>query len=260
MKRQTFYALALGAGIGCMSIFAPVENAFPAMSNIAYANKSLTLQEKMKKLLDLWLIEPIEDLIDTREDDYGAGISRGDETETHLIIFPGSAATLLPDSEVFFSWNRPGQYDYVIYDAQEKIVYKKYIDYKPKDISLIPAKLSPPLQENKKYTWALINRNTGTEAKSGFAILDKECEETITASLREMETINEPKKANLLRQAAFLQKISDEYPQEFDFYWLSRQILSAPEMDNRSLEKQYKKQKKVLLLRCEEHEQQQSKR
>ena len=124
---------------------------------------------------------------------------------------------------------------------------------------MVPVKLPRPLQENKVYTWALINRRTPKKYESAFVVLDKRYEEAVEVCLREIDEIG-PREEVPILQAAVLQQWSDKYPKEVDFYWLSRQILSAPEYDDDVLTEEYKKYKEQLLRLCKAHERKEEKR
>lgn len=262
--------LFFGMAVGFANSLFPIRGDFPFIEKVVFANQQTgpwMFWEKLKEN-----VESIKNFLDERwkatplgqqdSDSEDPGVKKRSDTaenEHELLMSPSPKSTVLPNTVIRFSWDGLDKYDFVIFDDQGEPIYRKTIEY---ESFVIPKKFIRPLEENKSYTWALTNNRTKVQYISVFTVLDKHYEEAVKACLQDIEEMPGTREEILLRQAAILQLWSEKYPRDVDFYWLSRQILSVSELDDKVLEEkqEYKEDKKRLLQLCELHERQQVKR
>ena len=97
----------------------------------------------------------------------------------------------------------------------------------------------------EKYSWSVDDDLNIFQ----FTVLDEQTEKEIIANLAEIDAKNFTVDERALQKARYLQLLSDNYPDEFDLYWLSAQLLSeiSPAAQKLSAEKF------DLLEKCEQH-------
>ena len=150
---------------------------------------------------------------------------------------PGYDVTLLMNFTIHFAWSDK----YSGNDAKKKFVIK---DKNGKKIfeEIIKAKLKP----SEKYSWSV-----GDNPKTyDFQVLDEQTENELLKNLSEIDSENHSPEGCAIKKSAYLQMLSDEYPENFDFYWLIAQWLSeiSPPSDSGLTKK-----KTELLQRCALH-------
>ena len=169
-----------------------------------------------------------------------SGASRGSDNELNLTPQPGFDVTLLSKQEVRFKWDEAEGNEFFIKDADGNIITERDINgFTYFDVALNSLGLKP----KEIYTWGI----KGSLSEYSFRILDEQAEKELSSKLEEIDGENISRDEKVLRKAAYVQMISDMYPDIIDLYWLSMQLLS--EID--SAESQ--KEKSMLLQRCRTH-------
>ena len=128
---------------------------------------------------------------------------------------PGFDVTLLMNQSVHFSWNN-SKIKFVIKDNRGKEVFVQEIGDK-KDITLVPREIK--LKAGQQYSWNVDDDLNVFK----FTILDEATEKELLANLAEINTENLSPEECIVKKLAYLQMLSDEYSESFDFYWLIAQ-------------------------------------
>lgn len=169
-----------------------------------------------------------------------SGASRGSDDEPNLNPRPGFDVTLLTNQTVRFAWDGAAK-NFVIKDGKGKKVFDKKIGA-ANSIELVPNVAK--LKAGQKYSWSL--DDTGDFK---FTILDAQTEKDILDRLAELDAENISAEERTLKKAAYVQLISDLYPDTVDLYWLSAQWLSEISPTDGKLSED----KSVLLKKCARH-------
>lgn len=193
-----------------------------------------------------WIVDVTEDLLqrffghwDSVEEIY-LGAARGASVLPELLQQPGTSATLMPDVAVHFNWKITANGKLIIKDENGGIVAEKVVQGMS-DIDIIPNQLG--LHSGQKYYWQV----EGLPEEYSFMVLDKENAQRIQLGLDSVVHEGESDSEKNIRQAAYLQLLSDTYPTSFDLYWLSAQLASEVQ-DNMLRQKQI-----VILLKYQHH-------
>ena len=171
-----------------------------------------------------------------------SGASRGSEDELNLNPQPGFDVTLLTNQTVRFSWDIPAAKNFVIKDNANRNVFEKIV---PGSNSIDINLNSMNFKAGEKYSWTVDDNANPYK----FTILDEQTEKDIFEKLAEIDAENLSSEERLLKKAAYVQLISDLYPETVDLYWLSAQWLSeiSPTAE------QIREYKSVLLKKCVRH-------
>ena len=152
------------------------------------------------------------------------GTSRSSEdpsqnvSAVNLTPQPGFDVTLLHGQKVTFSWHEPDNKTFSIKDDKGKKIFQKNISgLTSTEIDLKNIKL----QAGKQYFWSV----DGDSQKFKITMLDEKSETEILSTLNAIDSENIAENERLFKKVAYVQLISDLYPQQFDFYWLSAQWL-----------------------------------
>ncbi len=170
------------------------------------------------------------------------GASRGAGSEYDLRPMPGYDVTILKNENVNFSWDSEGASNFSIIDSNGGTVFEQNVSGKD-SISINPSALG--LNPDSKYEWKVDN----DYQKYKFSILNGEAETQLKAKLSEIEVAFPSKEKCVLEKAKYLQLISDIYPEQVDFYWLSGQMLNAASMTS----EKNQQEKTLLLSKCKQH-------
>ena len=159
------------------------------------------------------------------------GATRGDFYELR-VPQPGNNATVIPGQKITFAIEG-GSGQYIVFkDSRGKEVFKK--DLKgSSSIQLIPEEMG--IEPSEVYLWSISGSRSNKQFTMRF--LNNEISQQVSADLKEIdkEKLSEAEKG--IDRAAYLQFISDAYPQDIDLYWLSYQILKEIK-DNKTLKKE----------------------
>lgn len=153
---------------------------------------------------------------------------------------PGWRASLPPDEPVLFSWESRLAKSFVVRDRRkEKEVFRKRLN---SELTIILKADEIGLMPSKKYFWGLevegiVDIRTDYELK----LLDDDIARIVKIGFEQIDGDKSPPLRKKLKQAAYLQFISDIYGNRADLYWKSGRILS--EIDRDKL-----KDKKDILL------------
>jgi len=132
-------------------------------------------------------------------------------------------ATLMQGYPIRVSGENEGIKSITIIDIREQKVYEKPITSK-EAISLIPAEIGiKPLETYTVYV-NYINKDT-TKRKLDIILMDGTTQEEILKGLEDIDRENITRQDNLIKKVAYLQLISDAYPDKIDLYWLGYQLL-----------------------------------
>ena len=169
------------------------------------------------------------------------GASRGTDDNLNLNPKPGFNVTLMQNQSVTFEWEGSAKKFY-INDDNDKNIFETSVEGK-NSVELIPNKIN--LNVERKYYWSL-DRNSQSYK---FTVLDAQTEKAISAKLAEIDTQNISLDERVLKKAAYIQLLSDIYPDTIDLYWLSAQWLS----EISSADEKLKNTKGVLMRKCARH-------
>ena len=161
---------------------------------------------------------------------------------------PGYDVTLLMNFTIHFAWSdkysgNDAKKKFVIKDKNGKKIFEEIIGDK-NSIDILPSKAK--LKPSEKYSWSV-----GDNPKTyDFQVLDEQTENELLKNLAEIDSENLSPEECAIKKSAYLQMLSDEYPENFDFYWLIAQWLSeiSPPSDSGLTKK-----KTELLQRCALH-------
>jgi hypothetical protein len=145
----------------------------------------------------------------------------GGEMQLPLCELP-SHATLMQDYPIEISWAGEDVRSITIVDMKDKTVYE---DKNPVNsegpVSLLPRELG--IKPREKYT---VYITTDYEKrKLDILLMDGMTQDEVLTGLKNIDSENLPKPDYLLGKVAYLQLISDVFPDKIDLYWLGRQLL-----------------------------------
>ena len=169
------------------------------------------------------------------------GASRGSDDELDLNPQPGFDVTLMTNQTIRFAWDDSAK-NLIIKDAAGEKIFETSVSDK-NFVELAPSNAN--LKAGHKYTWSL-NENTNAYK---FTVLDAQIEKEILDGLAEIDAENISAEKCALKKAAYVQLLSDLYPDKVDLYWLSEQWLSEISPTDEKL----KENKSVLLRKCARH-------
>lgn len=133
---------------------------------------------------------------------------------------PGNNATVLSGQNITFAWES-GSGKYIVFkDSKGMEIFKKdlrgqsFIQLRSEEIGMKPSEV---------YTWNI----SGAKSNKQFRIrlLADETAQQVIADLQQIEKEASGNLESTTRKAAYLQFMSDSYPQDIDLYWLSSGIL-----------------------------------
>lgn len=169
-----------------------------------------------------------------------SGASRGSEDDLNLKPQPGFDVTLLTNQTVCFAWDGSAKNFVIANEAGEKI-FEQAISG-AKKFEVVPSEAN--LKAGQKYSWSVNGNEQFT-----FTILDSQTEKEILDGLAEIDAENLSTEERALKKAAYVQLVSDIYPDKVDLYWLSAQWLS----EISPTDKKFKDDRFVLLKKCSQH-------
>ena len=170
-----------------------------------------------------------------------SGASRASDDELNLNPKPGFNVTLLQNQAVTFAWDGAAK-NFYINDAAGNKIFENAVAGK-NFVEIIPAELK--LNDAQKYYWRIDENSNAYQ----FNILDAQTEKEILSKLAEIDAENISPEERTLKKAAYVQLVSDIYPEKIDLYWLSAQWLSKISPADEKL----KTNKSVLLQKCARH-------
>lgn len=174
------------------------------------------------------------------------GATRGDDYELK-IPQPGNHATVILGQKITFTTER-GSGKYIVFkDSRGKEVSKK--DLKgASSIQLTPEEIE--IKSSEAYSWSI--SGSRNDRQFTMKLLNNEMSQQISEDLREIdrEGLSEAEKG--IKKAAYLQLMSDAYPQDIDLYWLSYQVLKEIK-DKRTLKEDDEMVVQELTKNCLKH-------
>lgn len=148
-----------------------------------------------------------------------------------------SHATLMQDYPMEISWPDETITSFTVVDMANRKIYESMTESKA-PVFLVPSKIG--IKSLEKYT-VYITSNWGRR-KLDILLMDRMTQEEVLAGLRDIDGENLPKPDSLIRKAAYLQLISDVYPDKIDLYWLGNQLLE----ENKNLYRFTADQKRII--------------
>lgn len=159
------------------------------------------------------------------------GATRGEVYELR-VPQPGNNATVIPGQKITFVIEG-GSGKYVVFkESRGKEVFKK--DLKgSSSIQLTPEEIG--IEPSEVYAWSI----SGSRSNKQYAmrLLSNEISQQVSVDLKEIDREESSEAEKGIKQAAYLQFISDAYQQDIDLYWLSYQILKEIK-DKKSLKRE----------------------
>jgi len=139
---------------------------------------------------------------------------------------PGNNSTIISGYKITFVCEGGCSRYLVFMDSKGNEIYKREV----KDeyiLQLTPEEIG--MKKSEIYYWKLSNLKTNKPFK--IRLLTEELAQLVIWDLEKLanEKISDPEKK--IKQAAYLQFLSDTYPDEIDLYWLSHQILDELKED-----------------------------
>ena len=131
-----------------------------------------------------------------------------------------SRGTLMMDIPIVLSWQNSKIDKLIITDAGAEKVFEKNVRNQG-EISFSAAEAG--LKRGNTYFWRFDDRDL-TEGHT-LSVLSKQPEYEILDGLANIDAEEGIAYEKMIRKAAFLQMISDSYPDMIDLYWLSLQLL-----------------------------------
>jgi hypothetical protein len=169
-------------------------------------------------------------------------IRGGSRTLEEMGTGPLENATLIADRKIYFGNYFKGK-TVVFKELAGKEVFRKSLGDDP---VLIPGKAG--LFRGKTYMWE-IRRGETLHYWSLIRVLSKKDESAVKEALKQIDTEKISADEKIVKKAAYLQFVSDLYPDQIDLYWLSYHILiSAYLKEDEAIDVS-----DVLLGRCFEH-------
>jgi hypothetical protein len=169
--------------------------------------------------------------------------------EPHDVLYPNNFATILPGQMVDFYWGSKEGENIIFEDSAGAEIFKKKVK------SIIHLGLTPEeigLKFGETYTWHV----TGLRRfkKHRIEILDRESYQQVLSDLNEIDIDKEPSNSNerALKKAAYLDLLSDSYPEKINLYWMSYQVLRGISEDTLSPEN--KSLRDALIKNCKKRQ------
>jgi hypothetical protein len=131
-----------------------------------------------------------------------------------------SRGTLMMDIPIVLSWQNSNIDTLIITDARAEKVFEKNVRNQG-ELSFSAAEAR--LNRGETYFWRFDDWDS-TE-RHELSVLSKQLEYEILDGLAKIDTEEGVAYEKMIRKAAFLQMISDTYPDMIDLYWLSLQLL-----------------------------------
>jgi len=153
------------------------------------------------------------------EEKISFGVSKGaTKPVTEQFPRPGYYATLLPDQTANFGWGNANGQTLILCDKSGKEIYARdvqnltQLDINPKDLGLI---------SGNAYSWKV----KGIPETYKIKILETSALSVINLDLKQMDAESGSDDDKRIKKAAYLQLMSDIFPEKLDLYWLSYQLL-----------------------------------
>jgi len=160
-------------------------------------------------------------------------------------LYPVDLSTVLPRQAVDFYWyNKEGE-NIIFEDGRGTEIFRRQVENLT-NLSLTPEDIG--MKSGEAYTWHI----TGLRdfKKHRIEILELESYHQVLSDLKEIdmdkELANSTEKA--LKKAAYLNFLSDTYPDKINLYWLSYQILKGINED--TLGPEDKRLREALIANC----------
>jgi hypothetical protein len=131
-----------------------------------------------------------------------------------------SRATLLMDTPIVLSWQISGIRKFIVMDARAEKVFEKDVRNRS-EISFSAAEAG--LKRGETYSWRFDAWDT--KEVNALSVLSEQSEYEILDGLAKLDADKNAAREKTINKAAFLQMISDDYPDMIDLYWLSLQLL-----------------------------------
>lgn len=168
------------------------------------------------------------------------GTSRGEFGQETV---PLENSTLLAGSKITFDDYYIGK-TLLIKELDGKEVFRK--SFTENDLDLIPGNAG--LEPGKMYIREII-KGGFLQFRSTIRVLGKKDEEIVNKALAKINREKICPEEKIIKEAAYLQYISDLYPAQVDLYWLSYQLLDKGDIKEKRLEDL----RKILLGSCFDH-------
>jgi hypothetical protein len=173
--------------------------------------------EKLKgKTYAAGLKQYIDDFVKPTEHEAIPLVTRGKRPKVEL----PSHATLMEDYPIEISGPNEDIRSITIVDMKGQKVYENLIKSKG-PVSLTPREIG--IKPFETYT-VYINKDSA-KRKLDILLMDGTTQEEVLTGLADIDRENLPKPDNLIEKVAYLQLISDAYPDKIDLYWLGHQLL-----------------------------------
>lgn len=142
-------------------------------------------------------------------------------SESQLML-PGDGATLLPGQPVTFSWCAIGVKKILI-TTEAGVKHKELaVPEGQRSLTLLPEELG--LAPKVTYRWKPLGASSDESGR--IRLLDSETAKGITEALRLIDKDLGTQADNILKKAAFLQFVSENYSNEYSLGWLQYSLVS----------------------------------
>ena len=174
---------------------------------------------------------------------YTGGVTLGAGDATDLAPQPGYDVTLISGQKVTFSWFSPDSKTFSIADENGRKVFEQDV----RGLTSIEINIdSAKLKAGKQYFWSVDEQLENCK----ITMLDKKIGTQILSKLKEIDSAqNLSENERLLKKVAYVQLLSDTYPNKIDLYWLSAQWL----LDFKATTEEDYNYQQFLLEECVSH-------
>jgi hypothetical protein len=164
------------------------------------------------------------------------------------ILLPNDGATLIGGYPTRFSWTESGNH-IVFRDNKEKEIYRTAVKNK-QSIELLPENIG--MKEDVVYDWFIDGSSSEVTYSYRLRLLSAKLSEQLITDLKLIDNEKISDNDKKLQKAAYLQLLSNAYPNNYDLYWLSYQIISdadetSMESDNKEVLQELKRNYKLHL-------------
>ncbi|MDP4128069.1 MAG: hypothetical protein Q8912_14185 [Bacillota bacterium] len=163
--------------------------------------------------------------------------------EQDLLLQPGAFATLIPGQPAMFSWGTHKGKTIIVKSAAGEVIFCRKVGGLGK-IELTPEEIN--MKPMLVYKWYV----DGVAGSFKIMIPDKNIVSQVVSDLGEFDRERIPENQKMLNKAAYLQLLSDMYPDKIDFYWLSNRMLRNIQEGS---EGETGTRINYLLFRCKRH-------
>ena len=159
-------------------------------------------------------------------DDIAASRGTPDETQEFedkdIIPRPGYFSTVLPGHPTTFAWGKEGGEAIVFCDSNGNTIFQRNLHGQEK-VELTPEEIG--MKPFETYRWSV--EGIGSYRLHRITLLRDEITQQIIDDLKEIENQDIEENGKRIQKSAYLQLMSDMFPDEISLYWMSYDIVKG---------------------------------